>query len=64
LHRGIATCAFDWRFHLDDYVRVTGFSHVDGMLQIYLIRKVPAALKSQSIKVQSKALFYVEAATT
>jgi molecular chaperone IbpA len=41
LHRGITTCAFDWQFHFDDYVRVARVSHVDGMLHIDLIHKAP-----------------------
>src|SRR5210317_1592193 len=38
LHRGIATRAFERRFHLADHVRVTGASHADGMLHIDLQR--------------------------
>ena len=34
LHRGIATRAFNRRFHLADHVRVTGASHENGMLHI------------------------------
>ena len=34
LHRGIATRAFERRFHLADHVQVTGATHVDGMLNI------------------------------
>ena len=38
LHRGIATRAFDRRFHLADHGRVSGASHTDGMLHIDLAR--------------------------
>lgn len=51
LHRGIATRAFERRFHLADHVRVTGAEHVDGMLHIALVREVPEALKPRRIPI-------------
>ncbi len=51
LHRGIATRAFDRRFQLADHVRVSGASHVDGMLNIDLVREVPEALKPRRIEI-------------
>ncbi len=51
LHRGIATRAFERRFHLADHVRVTGASHIDGMLHIDLLREVPEALKPRQIQI-------------
>ena len=51
LHRGIATRAFDRRFHLADHVRVTGASHQDGMLHVDLVREVPEALKPRRIEI-------------
>ncbi|MEL7026844.1 MAG: Hsp20 family protein [Pseudomonadota bacterium] len=51
LHRGIATRAFERRFHLADHVRVTGASHTDGMLHIDLTREVPEALKPRRIEI-------------
>jgi len=51
LHRGIATRAFEKRFHLADHVRVTEASHADGMLHIDLIREVPEALKPRTIAI-------------
>ena len=51
LHRGIATRAFERRFHLADHVHVTGASHVDGMLHIDLLREVPEALKPRRIEI-------------
>ena len=51
LHRGIATRAFERRFHLADHVRVTGASHVDGMLHIDLQREIPEALKPRRIEI-------------
>lgn len=51
LHRGIATRAFERRFALADHVRVTGATHVDGMLHIDLVREVPEALKPRRIEI-------------
>ena len=51
LHRGIATRAFERRFHLADHVRVTGASHLNGMLHIDLVREVPEALKPRRIAI-------------
>lgn len=51
LHRGIATRAFERRFHLADHVQVTGATHVDGMLNIDLQRQVPEALKPRQIQI-------------
>ena len=51
LHRGIATRAFERRFHLADHVKVTGASHEHGMLHIDLMREVPEALKPRRIEI-------------
>ncbi|MEM1378649.1 MAG: Hsp20 family protein, partial [Pseudomonadota bacterium] len=53
LHRGIATRAFERRFHLADHVQATGASHVDGMLNIDLVREVPEALKPRNIAISA-----------
>ncbi|MEM1073885.1 MAG: Hsp20 family protein [Pseudomonadota bacterium] len=53
LHRGIATRAFERRFHLAHHVHVTGASHADGMLHIELKREVPEALKPRQISIAS-----------
>lgn len=53
LHRGIATRAFERRFHLADHVQVTGAAHADGMLHIDLERQVPEALKPRQIQIAS-----------
>ena len=55
LHRGIAARTFERRFHLADHVRVTGASHVDGMLHIDLVREVPEALKPRRIEIAKSA---------
>jgi molecular chaperone IbpA len=54
LHRGIATRAFERRFHLADHVVVTGASHADGMLHIDLVKEVPEALKPRRIAISSQ----------
>ena len=54
LHRGIATRAFERRFHLADHVQVTGAAHADGMLHIDLERQVPEALKPRQIRIASE----------
>ncbi|KPQ07419.1 MAG: molecular chaperone IbpA [Rhodobacteraceae bacterium HLUCCA12] len=51
LHRGIATRAFERRFHLADHIKVTGATHADGMLHIDLVREIPEALKPRRIEI-------------
>lgn len=53
LHRGIATRAFERRFHLADHVRVVGATHTDGMLHIDLKREIPESLKPRRIEIAS-----------
>lgn len=55
LHRGIATRAFERKFTLADHVRVDGASHVDGMLNIELVREIPEALKPRRIEIVKPA---------
>lgn len=54
LHRGIATRAFERRFHLADHVVVTGAAHADGMLHIELEQQVPDALKPRQIQIATQ----------
>ncbi|MCL4676361.1 MAG: Hsp20 family protein [Pararhodobacter sp.] len=51
LHRGIATRAFERRFHLADHMRINGATHADGMLHIDLVREIPEALKPRRIEI-------------
>lgn len=51
LHRGIATRAFERRFQLADHVKVTGATHVDGMLHVDLVREIPEALRPRRIEI-------------
>ena len=53
LHRGIATRAFERRFHLAEHVRVTGAVHENGLLHIDLEREVPEAQKPRRIEIAS-----------
>ncbi len=55
LYRGIATRAFERRFHLADHVRVEAASHANGMLVIELKREVPEALKPRRIEIGNGA---------
>lgn len=61
LHRGIATRAFERRFHLADHLRVTGAAHTDGMLHIDLLREIPEALKPRRIEIAHGADLQAEA---
>ena len=61
LHRGIATRAFERRFHLAEHIRVTGAAHENGMLHIALVREVPEALKPRRIEIARAAGETVEA---
>jgi molecular chaperone IbpA len=51
LHRGIARRAFEHRFQLADYVRVSGASLANGLLDIELVRELPETMKPQQIKI-------------
>ena len=49
LHMGIANRAFERRFELADFVRVTGAELSDGLLSIELAREIPEAMKPRKI---------------
>src|SRR5918993_345452 len=51
LHVGIATRAFERRFELADFVRVTGAELRDGLLSIDLVREIPEAMKPRKIDI-------------
>ena len=55
LHMGIATRAFERRFELADFVRVTSADLADGLLTIELIREVPEAMKPRKIEISGGA---------
>ena len=51
LHRGIASRAFERRFHLADHVEVRGADVKDGLLSVDLAREVPERLKPRMIQI-------------
>jgi molecular chaperone IbpA len=51
LHVGIATRAFERRFELADFVRVTSAELSDGLLSIELVREIPEAMKPRRIDI-------------
>ncbi|MGQ0558693.1 MAG: Hsp20 family protein [Sphingosinicella sp.] len=51
LHTGIATRAFERRFELADFVRVTAADLKDGLLSIDLVREIPEAMKPRKIAI-------------
>jgi len=51
LHVGIATRAFERKFELADFVRVSAADLVDGLLRIELAREVPEAMKPRRIDI-------------
>ena len=51
LHVGIATRAFERRFELADFVRVTSAELRDGLLSIELVREIPEAMKPRRIDI-------------
>jgi molecular chaperone IbpA len=53
LHRGIDGRAFQRRFELADYVKVSGASLVNGLLTIELKRELPEEMKPRRIAIAS-----------
>jgi molecular chaperone IbpA len=51
LHVGIATRAFERRFELADFVRVTSADLADGLLSIELVREIPEAMKPRKVEI-------------
>ena len=56
LHRGIAGRAFERRFSLADFVKVTNANLANGLLTVDLVREVPEAKKPRSIQIGSGQL--------
>jgi molecular chaperone IbpA len=61
LHIGIATRAFERRFELADFVRVTSAELRDGLLSIELVREIPEAMKPRKIDIGSGEATTLEA---
>ena len=62
LHRGIAGRAFERRFELAEYIKVTGANLVNGLLEIELSREVPEEKKPRSIAINTKVIPHRKAA--
>jgi molecular chaperone IbpA len=54
LHHGLAARAFNRRFDLADFIKVSGASLVNGLLSIDLVREVPEAMKPRSITIENR----------
>ena len=54
LYRGIATRAFERRFDLADYIKVTGARLENGVLSVDLVREVPEAMKPRKIAIETR----------
>jgi molecular chaperone IbpA len=54
LHHGLAARAFNRRFDLADFIKVTGASLLNGLLSIDLVREVPEAMKPRSITIENR----------
>jgi molecular chaperone IbpA len=61
LHMGIATRAFERKFELADFVRVTGAELSDGLLRIALAREVPEAMRPRKIDISGAQPTTIEA---
>jgi len=61
LHIGIANRAFERKFELADFVRVTGADLADGLLRIGLAREVPEAMKPRKIDIAGARPATIEA---
>ncbi len=59
LYRGIAGRAFERRFQLADFIKVTGAKIEDGLLHIELAREIPEAMKPRSIAIETAASYPV-----
>ncbi|WP_420403377.1 Hsp20 family protein [Nisaea sp.] len=53
LHRGIAERAFERRFELADFIKVTGADLENGLLHVSLVREIPEEAKPRKIEVRS-----------
>ncbi|MTI11102.1 MULTISPECIES: Hsp20 family protein [Curvivirga] len=61
LHRGIAQRAFERRFSLADYIKVTGAKLEHGLLHIKLVRDIPEAKKPKAVQIETSAPKSLEA---
>lgn len=62
LHRGIARRAFERRFQLADFIKVTSAGLDNGLLTLELVREVPEAMKPRTVPVTRVAPQIAQAA--
>jgi molecular chaperone IbpA len=62
LHRGIAARAFERKFELADFVKVSGARLSNGLLHIELEREVPEARKPRTIAITGESRPALQAA--
>ncbi len=53
LYRGIAGRAFERRFQLADFIKVSNASLLNGLLHIELAREVPETMKPRTIRIDT-----------
>lgn len=53
LYQGIAARAFERKFNLAEHVEVTDAELRNGLLNIYLVKEVPEAMKPRTIEIKS-----------
>jgi molecular chaperone IbpA len=53
LYQGISGRAFRRQFNLADYVKVSGATFENGLLQIALLREIPEAMKPRRIEIKT-----------
>ncbi|MBP2228035.1 molecular chaperone IbpA [Azospirillum agricola] len=53
LYRGIAGRAFERRFQLADFIKVSSASLLNGLLHIELAREVPETMKPRTIRIDT-----------
>ncbi|RTE86557.1 MULTISPECIES: Hsp20 family protein [Gammaproteobacteria] len=53
LYQGIAARAFERKFNLAEHVEVTDAELRNGLLNIYLVKEIPEAMKPRSISIKS-----------
>ncbi|MCL5049544.1 MAG: Hsp20 family protein [Firmicutes bacterium] len=53
LYQGIAARSFERKFNLAEYVEVTDAELKNGLLNIYLVKEIPEAMKARSIAIKN-----------
>lgn len=53
LYQGIAARSFERKFNLAEHVEVTDAELKNGLLNIYLVKEIPEAMKARSISIKN-----------